>query len=58
VTKRIRCDDVMPGCTTVLEGDDVLDVLKKMREHIRIDHQMPALWPGMAVLIQRAIKET
>jgi hypothetical protein len=48
----------MPGCTTVLEGDDVLDVLKKMREHIRIDHQMPALWPGMTVLIQRAIKET
>ena len=36
--KAFRCGDVVPGCTTELEGEDEAALLRAVRAHARSGH--------------------
>lgn len=57
MTKTLRCDDVMPGCPTVIEGKDTNEVMSKASEHARKDHGINSLPPDVAKKAQAAIRE-
>jgi predicted small metal-binding protein len=52
----LRCGDVMPGCTAILDGRDEAEVLKKLTEHAQIVHGMAAVPPDAASKVRAAIK--
>ena len=54
--KELRCGDIMPGCTTVLEGKDDKDVMAKAAEHAKSAHNMPTIPPEVAGKVQKAIR--
>jgi predicted small metal-binding protein len=47
----------MPGCSAVLEGKDVAEVMAKGAEHAKKDHGLTALPPDMIAKVQAAIKD-
>lgn len=54
--KILRCGDVMPGCTAVLEGRDDTEVMRKATEHAKSAHGMAAVTPDVANKVRAAIK--
>ena len=57
MAKVLRCGDLMPGCSAVLEGKDVTEVMAKGAEHAKKDHGLTALPPDMIAKVQAAIKD-
>ncbi|HKC05566.1 MAG TPA: DUF1059 domain-containing protein [Methylomirabilota bacterium] len=57
MAKVLRCGDLMPGCSAVLEGKDVAEVMAKGVEHAKKDHGLAAIPPDMAAKVQAAIKD-
>ncbi|HEV8641744.1 MAG TPA: DUF1059 domain-containing protein [Methylomirabilota bacterium] len=54
--KVLRCGDVMPGCTAVLEGRDDAEVMKKAAEHAKGAHGMATIPPDVVNKVRAAIK--
>ena len=40
MAKVLKCNDVVRGCKTILEGRDELEVLAKEAEHVLVAHKM------------------
>ncbi|MGH6691582.1 MAG: DUF1059 domain-containing protein [Gammaproteobacteria bacterium] len=40
MTKELRCNDIMPGCDFVTQGEDEAEILSKAAEHAREKHGM------------------
>jgi predicted small metal-binding protein len=57
MAKVLHCGDLMPGCKTVIEGQDVDEVMKKGAEHAKSAHGMSTIPPDMAKKVQAAIKD-
>jgi predicted small metal-binding protein len=57
MAKMLRCGDLMPGCSTVIEGKDEADVMAKRAEHAKTAHKMTAIPPDMAAKVKAAIKD-
>lgn len=57
MAKQLRCGDLMPGCTTVIEGKDEAEVLMKAAEHAKDDHNITTISPELAGKISQAIRE-
>ncbi len=57
MAKLIRCDDVVPGCFSIIEGKDEVEVALKARDHARIEHGLPYITAGLTLLIQQAIRD-
>ncbi len=55
--KELRCGDLMPGCSVVIEGKDVAEVMAKGAEHARKDHGMATIPPEVAAKVQGAIRD-
>ncbi len=55
--KVLRCGDVVPGCSAVIEGKDEAEVLAKGAEHAKTAHKMMAIPPDMAAKVKAAIKD-
>ena len=55
MAKELRCGDVIPGCTTVIEGKDDKEVMKKATEHAKSAHKMTMVPPDVASKVQQAI---
>jgi predicted small metal-binding protein len=55
MSKEFRCGDVIPGCPTVIEGDDDKEVMAKASEHAKNAHSMPTITPEIAAKVQKAI---
>jgi predicted small metal-binding protein len=55
MTKELRCGDVVPGCSTVIEGKDDKEVMAKAAEHAKNAHNLPAISPDLADKVQKAI---
>ena len=53
MAKVLKCKDVVPGCKTILEGRDKVDVVVKEAEHVRVAHQMKRI-PGVLLSLVRA----
>jgi predicted small metal-binding protein len=57
MSKQLKCGDLMPGCTTVIEGKDEADVMAKAAEHAKADHNVTTVSPDLADKIRRAIRD-
>jgi len=57
MAKVLHCGDLMPGCSAVLEGKDVAEVMAKGAEHAKKDHGIAAIPADMAAKVQAAIKD-
>jgi len=57
MAKVLRCGDLMPGCSVVLEGKDVAEVLAKGAAHAKKDHGIATIPPDMVAKVQAAIKD-
>jgi len=55
--KQLKCGDLMPGCTTVIEGKDEADVMAKAAEHAKADHNVTTVGPDLADKIRGAIRD-
>ena len=54
--KMLKCGDVVSGCSTVLEGQDDAEVMRKATEHAKVAHRMATIPPDVATKIKAAIK--
>ncbi len=54
--KVLKCGDVVVGCSTVLEGQDDAEVIRKATEHAKTVHRMATIPPDVANKIKAAIK--
>ncbi len=57
MAKVLRCGDLMPGCSAVMEGKDVAEVMAKGAEHAKKDHGLATIPPDMIAKVQAAIKD-
>jgi predicted small metal-binding protein len=57
MAKVLRCGDLMQGCSVVLEGKDVAEVMAKGAEHAKKDHGIATIPPDMVAKVQAAIKD-
>jgi predicted small metal-binding protein len=56
MAKQLRCGDLMPGCSTVIEGKDESEVMAKAVEHAKIAHNMTTIQPEVAAKVRKAIR--
>jgi predicted small metal-binding protein len=54
--KELRCGDLMPGCSTVVEGKDEAEVMAKATEHAKKEHGLSTIPPEVAAKAKAAIK--
>jgi predicted small metal-binding protein len=57
MAKVLRCGDLMPGCSAVMEGKDVAEVMAKGAEHAKKAHGLATIPPDMVAKVQAAIKD-
>lgn len=57
MAKILKCGDVMPGCSFVMEGKDVAEVTAKGAEHAKTEHGIVTIPPDVAAKVPAAIKE-
>jgi predicted small metal-binding protein len=57
MSKEMRCGDLMPGCSTVIEGKDEKEVMAKATEHARKDHNVTTVTPDLDQKFRSAIHE-
>lgn len=57
MAKVLKCDDVMPGCNTVIVGKDADEVFAKAEEHARREHNMTIILPSVMSQIEAAIRD-
>jgi len=57
MAKILKCGDVMPGCSFVMEGMDVAEVMAKGAEHAKTAHGITTIPPDVAAKVQAAIKD-
>jgi predicted small metal-binding protein len=55
--KQLRCGDIMPGCQTVIEGQDEAEVMRKGAEHAKSAHGLSQIPPDVGKKVQLAIKD-
>jgi predicted small metal-binding protein len=57
MAKQLRCGDLMPGCTKVIEGRDEKEVMTKAADHARRDHDIQKLTPDLEQKVRGAIHD-
>ena len=57
MAKELRCGDLMPGCSTVIEGKDENEVVAKAAEHARRDHNIQNVTPDLERQVRSAIHD-
>ena len=56
-TKILRCGDIMPGCNTIIEGNNSDEVFAKAEDHARKKHNMTIILPSTMTQIEAAIRD-
>lgn len=57
MTKVLKCADLMPGCTKVIEGKTNEEVFAKAEAHARKEHNMTIILPSVMSQIEAAIHD-
>ena len=57
MAKVLKCGDVVPGCSVVMEGKDVTEVMAKGAAHAKTAHGMSSIPPDIMKKVQAAIKD-
>jgi predicted small metal-binding protein len=47
MAKMLRCGDINAGCDTIIYGKDVDEVIAEAEDHVRHDHNMTLIPPGV-----------
>ena len=55
--KQLRCGDLMPGCSAIIEGKDEAEVMQKGPEHAKSAHGMTQIPPDVAQKVRGAIRD-
>ena len=55
--KQLRCGDLMPGCSAIIEGKDEAEVMQKGSEHAKKAHGMNQIAPDVAEKVRAAIRD-
>ena len=55
--KEFRCGELVPGCTTVFQGESDDEILKQVAAHARDEHGMDEVPPEVVDDIRAAISE-
>jgi predicted small metal-binding protein len=58
MAKTLKCGDLMPGCSAVIEGKDVAEVMTKAAEHAAQEHGLDNITPELAEKVQAAIRDS
>jgi predicted small metal-binding protein len=56
MAKQLRCGDVVPGCSAIIEGKDDNEVIRKATEHAKVAHGMATIPPDVVSKVQKAIQ--
>ncbi len=57
MAKQLRCGDLMPGCSKIIEGRDEQEVIAKATDHARDDHHIQQMTPDLEKKVRGAIHE-
>lgn len=57
MAKTLKCGDLMPGCSAVIEGKDVAEVMTKAAKHAAEDHGLKEIPAALAEKVQAAIED-
>lgn len=57
MSKVLRCNDLMPGCTWVGKGATETDVLMQAAEHAKTAHNLTDISPEMLTKVRGAIRD-
>ena len=57
MAKILKCGDLMPGCSAVLEGKDTAEVMSKAADHAAKQHGLTTITPDLAKKVQAAIHD-
>lgn len=57
MSKELKCGDIMPGCSKVIEGKDESEVMTRATEHAKKAHGMQQVPPDVAEKARHAIRE-
>lgn len=55
MTKVLKCNDLMPGCSFEARGNSEEEVLTKAAEHARTAHNLTEISPELASQVRGAI---
>jgi predicted small metal-binding protein len=55
--KQLRCGDLMPGCSAVIEGKDEAEVMQKGADHAKQAHGMNPIPADVAQKVRGAIRD-
>jgi predicted small metal-binding protein len=56
MTKEIRCDDLVPGCTFVAQAENEDELMQAVAEHARTVHGISPVPPEVADKARTAIR--
>ena len=57
MSKEMRCGDLVPGCSKVIEGRDEKEVMAKATEHARNEHHIQQMTPDLEQKVRGAIHD-
>ena len=57
MAKVLKCKDVVPGCKTILEGRDEVEVVVKEAEHVLVAHKMKRIPGTLLALVTAAVAD-
>ncbi len=55
--KELRCGDVMDGCTAVIEGETIDDIIKQAAKHAHEEHGVADITPEVQQAVLAAIHD-
>lgn len=57
MAKSLRCDDVIPGCSYVVQADTEEEVIRQAAEHARLKHNIRRITPEITAMMRAAVRE-
>lgn len=57
MAKELRCGELVPGCTRIIQGKDEAEVMSQAAAHAKNDHNM-TVTPELAEKVKQAIRES
>jgi predicted small metal-binding protein len=57
MSKILKCGEVVPGCNTVIEGQDEGEVMAKGAEHAKQAHGITSIPPDVVAKVRAAIRD-
>ncbi|MGH9728414.1 MAG: DUF1059 domain-containing protein [Candidatus Acidiferrales bacterium] len=57
MAKSLQCNDVIPGCSYVVNAATEEEVMRQAAEHARIEHNIRRITPEIMAMVRAAIRD-